>query len=89
MNLFRGNIAASVTTEVSDVDVHLTLYFQPDLISFVDYRMLGELALQFPISEQLEFEVESGASHTSSDPHLNLLPLDFSTVIGMVYSISN
>ena len=52
MNLFR-NIAASVTTEVSDVDVHLTLYFQPDLNSFVDYRMLGELALQFPISEQL------------------------------------
>ncbi len=88
MNLFRGNIAASITTEFSDVDVHLTLYFQPDLNSFVDYRMLGELALQFPISEQLEFEVESALRY-DSDPHLNLLPLDFSTVIGMVYSISN
>ena len=88
MNLFRGNIAASITTEFSDVDVHLTIYFQPDLNSFVDYRMLGELALQFPISEQLEFEVESALRY-DSDPHLNLLPLDFSTVIGMVYSISN
>jgi len=50
--------------------------------------MLGELSLQFPISEQLEFEVES-ALRFDSDPHLDLLPLDFSTVIGMVYSISN
>ena len=87
-NLNRANIAASVTTEVSDVDVHLTLYYQPALSVFDDYRMLGELSLQFPISEQLEFEIESALRY-DSDPHLNLLPLDFSTVIGMVYSISN
>jgi len=87
-NLFRGNLAASITTEVSDVDVHLTLYCQPALSNLNDYRMLGELSLQFPISEQLEFEVES-ALRFDSDPHLDLLPLDFSTVIGMVYSISN
>lgn len=86
--LIRGNIATSVTTEVSDVDIHLTLYYQPALSAFNDYRMLGELSLQFPISEQLEFEIESALRY-DSDPHLNLLPLDFSTVIGMVYSISN
>jgi len=87
-NLNRANVAASVTTEVSDVEVHLTLYYQPALSVFDDYRMLGELSLQFPISEQLEFEIESALRY-DSDPHLNLLPLDFSTVIGMVYSISN
>lgn len=86
--LIRGNIATSVTTEVSDVDIHLTLYYQPALSAFDDYRMLGELSLQFPISEQLEFEIESALRY-DSDPHLDLLPLDFSTVIGMVYSISN
>ena len=50
--------------------------------------MLGELALQFPISEKLVFEIES-AFRFDSDPHLDLLSLDFSTLIGMVYSISN
>ena len=69
------------------MDVHLTLYYQPALSVFDDYRMLGELSLQFPISEQLEFEIESALRYGWS--HLNLLPLDFSTVIGMVYSISN
>lgn len=87
-NLIRGNVATSVTTEVSDVDIHLTLYYQPALSFLNDYRMLGELSLQFPISEQLEFEIESALRY-DSDPHLDLLPLDFSTVIGMVYSISN
>jgi hypothetical protein len=86
--LVRGNIATSITTEVSDVDVNLTLYYQPAFRVLADYRMLGELSLQFPISEQLEFEIES-ALRFDSDPHLSLLPLDFSTVIGIVYSISN
>ena len=87
-NLIRGNIATSVTTEVSDIDINLTLYYQPALSILNDYRMLGELSLQFPISEQLEFEIESALRY-DSDPHLNLLPLDFSTIIGMVYSVSN
>lgn len=86
--LFRGNLSGSVTTELSDIDVHLTIYYQPSFKDLNDFRMLGELSLQFPISEQLEFEVES-ALRFDSKPHLNLLPLDFSTVIGMVYSISN
>ena len=86
--IYRANAATSITTEVSDVDVNLTIYYQPDILAPKDYRLLGELALQFPISEQLVFEVES-ALRFDSDPHMDLLPLDFSTVIGMVYSISN
>jgi len=86
--VYRGNAATSITAEVSDVDINLTVYYQPDIFVPEDYRLLGELALQFPISEQLVFEVES-ALRFDSDPHLDLLPLDFSTIIGMVYSISN
>ena len=86
--MYRGNAATSITAEVSDVDINLTVYYQPDIFVPEDYRLLGELALQFPISEQLVFEVES-ALRFDSDPHLDLLPLDFSTIIGMVYSISN
>lgn len=86
--VYRANAATSITTEVSDVDINLTVYYQPDIFAPKDYRLLGELALQFPISEQLVFEVES-ALRFDSDPHMDLLPLDFSTVIGMVYSISN
>jgi len=62
--------------------------YQPDLTNIRDNRMLGELAFQFPIREQLVFEIES-ALRFDSDPHLDLIPLDFSMVIGMVYSISN
>ena len=86
--LYRGNVSSSVTTELSDIDVHLTIYYQPSFQDLNDFRMLGELSLQFPISDHLEFEVES-ALRFDSEPHLNLLPLDFSTVIGMVYSLSN
>ena len=88
VNLLRGNLATSITAEVSEIDVNITLYYQPAFTNIRDYRMLGELALQFPISEQLVFEIES-ALRFDSDPHLGLLPLDFSTIIGMVYSISN
>lgn len=86
--LHRGNLNGSVTTELSDIDIHLTIYYQPSFKDLNDFRMLGELSLQFPISDQLEFEVES-ALRFDSEPHLNLLPLDFSTVIGMVYTVSN
>ena len=68
--------------------MNLTLYYQPTIVNFNDYRILGELALQFPVSKQLVFEIES-ALRFDSDPHLDLLPLDFSTLIGMVYTISN
>jgi len=88
MNLLRGNLATSITADFDEIDVNLTLYYQPAFSNINDYRMLGELALQFPISEQLVFEIES-ALRFDSDPHLDLLPLDFSTLIGMVYSISN
>jgi len=86
--LFRGNVASSITTELSNFDIHLTFYYQPSLLNLQDYRMLGELSLQFPINDQLKFEIESALRY-DSDPHLELLPLDFSTVIGIVYSIAN
>jgi len=87
-DLTRGNFSTSITTEFSKIDVNLTIYCQPAISNIRDYRMLGELAVQFPITEQLEFEIES-ALRFDSDPHLNLMPLDFSTVLGVVYSISN
>lgn len=87
-SLFRGNIATSMTTELSDLDIHLTLYLQPDLLNIFDFRMLGELSLQFPVSEQLKFEIESALRY-DSEPHLDLLALDFATMMGIVYSISN
>jgi len=86
--LFRGNLATSVTTELSNLEIHATLYCQPDLLNPRDYRMLGELSLQFPVRELLKFEIESALRY-DSEPHLNLLALDFSTVVGIVYSISN
>jgi hypothetical protein len=86
--LFRGNLTTSISTELSNLDIHLTLYFQPDLLNLQDYRMLQELSLQFPVSDQLKFEIESALRY-DSEPHLNLLALDFSTVMGIVYSISN
>lgn len=85
--LQRANCATSITTDLSTVDVNLTLYYQPAFNDLSDFRMLGELSLQFPISEQLVFEVESALRY-DSDPHMDLLPLDFATLIGMVYSIS-
>jgi hypothetical protein len=87
-NLVRGNVSTSVTADFREINVNLTLYYQPTIVNFNDYRMLGELALQFPVSKQLVFEIES-ALRFDSDPHLDLLPLDFSTLIGMVYTISN
>ena len=85
---FRGNASTSITTELRDLDIHLTFYYQPDLLGFQDYRILGELSLQIPLSERLKFEVESALRY-DSEPHLDLLELDFSTVIGIVYSITN
>jgi len=86
--LIRGNLATSITTELSNLDVHLTLYFQPDLLNLLDYRMLEELSFQIPVSDGLKFEIESALRY-DSEPHLNLLALDFSAVMGIVYSISN
>ena len=71
--VYRANAATSITTEVSDVDINLTVYYQPDILAPKDFRLLGELALQFPISEQLVFEVES-TLRFDSDPHMDLLP---------------
>ena len=88
MKILRGNIAASITADFEDLDINMAIYYQPDLTNIRDNRMLGELAFQFPIREQLVFEIES-ALRFDSDPHLDLVPLDFSMVIGMVYSISN
>ncbi len=48
--------------------------------------MLGEPSLQFPINDKLKFEIESALRYDSK-PHLNLLPLDFSSLIGLVYSL--
>lgn len=86
--LTRGNLATSVSTELSNLDIHLTLYYQPDFVNLNDYRMLGELSLQFPITKQLKFEIESALRYDSK-PHLELLPIDFSTIIGIEYSISS
>ena len=88
MKILRANIAASITADFEDLDINMAIYYQPDLTNIRDNRMLGELAFQFPIREQLVFEIES-ALRFDSDPHLDLVPLDFSMVIGMVYSISN
>lgn len=48
-------------------------------------RKLNE---KIEVSELLKFEIESALRY-DSEPHLNLLALDFSTVVGIVYSISN
>lgn len=88
MKILRANIAASITADFEDLDINMAIYYQPDLTNIMDNRMLGELAFQFPIREQLVFEVES-ALRFDSDPHFDLVPLDFSMVIGMVYSISH
>lgn len=85
MNLTRGNFIGGITTELGEVDVHFIYYYQPALREFSDARMLGELSLQFPMNENLKFEIESALRYDSK-PHLNLLPLDFSSLIGIVYS---
>ena len=82
----RANTAISITTEVSNVDVNLAIYYQPITNAISMYRMLGELELQFPIKDQLEFEIES-ALRFDSNPYEDLLPLDFSAVMGIVYSL--
>lgn len=86
MNLFRANLIGSITTDIAEVDVHLIYYYQPALRDFSDTRMLGELSLQFPINDKLKFEIESALRYDSK-PHLNLLPIDFSSLIGIVYSL--
>jgi hypothetical protein len=86
MNLFRANLIGSITTDIADVDVHFIYYYQPSIKEFSDVRMLGELSLQFPINDKLKFEIESALRYDSK-PHLNLLPLDFSSLIGLVYSL--
>jgi hypothetical protein len=88
MNILRGNLSTSITADFEDIDINMDIYYQPDVINIDDYRTLCELAFQFPIREQLVFEIES-ALRFDSDPHLDLVPLDFSMIIGMVYSISN
>ena len=60
--LFRGNLTTSISTELSNLDIHLTLYFQPDLLNLQDYRMLQELSLQFPVSDQLKSRSGAKAS---------------------------
>ncbi len=86
MNLFRANLIGSITTDIAEVDVHLIYYYQPALRDLSDTRMLGELSLQFPINDKLKFEIESALRYDSK-PHLNLLPIDFSSLIGIVYSL--
>lgn len=88
MLLLRGNISSSVIAQFEDVDVNITIYYQPHIINISDYRVLGELALQFPVKENLLFEIESAIRFDSS-PHLDLLSLDLSSVVGLVYTISN
>ena len=88
MLLLRGNTSSSITASFDDVDINITIYYQPHITNISDYRLLGELALQFPVKENLLFEIES-AIRFDSNPHLDLLTLDLSSIVGLVYTISN
>jgi len=85
-HLQRMNISLNVTRNVGDVEINLTMYHQPSLYRFKDFRTLGELAIELPINESVNLEIES-ALRFDNDPHLDLLPLDFSTLIGMSFNL--
>lgn len=82
----RLNLSLNMTKSVGDVEVNLTLYHQPSLQLLSDYRTLGELAIELPINQSVNLEIESALRY-DSDPHLNLVPIDFSTLIGMSFNL--
>jgi hypothetical protein len=86
MNLYRGNFNINLNKNINDVVINGTVYLQPDILNIVDYRLLGELAIALPVRENISLEIES-AMRFDSDPHLDLLHVDFSTLIGMTINL--
>ena len=85
-HLQRINLSANITKSVGEVEINLTLYHQPAIQNLLDYRTLGELAIELPINKTVNLEIES-ALRFDSDPHLGLVPIDFSTIIGMTFNL--
>lgn len=86
MDLLRANLNVNVNKNINDVIINGTVYLQPDVQNLQDYRLLGELAIALPIRENISLEIES-AMRFDSDPHLDLLPVDFSSLIGMTINL--
>ena len=86
VNLVRGNLNVNLNKNINDVIINGTVYLQPSISDFRDYRLLSEVAIALPIRENISLEIES-AMRFDSDPHLDLLPVDFSTLLGMTINL--
>ena len=81
---WRWSSYGTAKTPVSETTTWLTtIYYQPRIDEFSDYRMVGETGLTFAIDERFSFGVDARFRHDSAPPETadgvaEVLPTDIS-----------
>ncbi|MEJ2544636.1 MAG: DUF481 domain-containing protein [Calditrichaceae bacterium] len=74
----------------SNISILNTLYFQPDISDFNDFRFFNELSLSFAFNELMQFNIASVWRHDSQPPHdLKRNDINIQTGIVMRFHMSD